>query len=184
MSVPSGYVDSQTWQAWYDALLIVCANTSVLFLSLLGVAAAAVAYVASLPEDGKAAGDDNTDRARRRALSILDEAEEEREEEADCVLRRRAVSTEAGHGQTGTGGSQHGQTGAGESEDVRTCSKEPRRAEAAKAFALSREDAAKERLVTQEQLGHIFGVMTQHKDKFGETSLGELEEQLRLYASQ
>ena len=36
-------------QAWYEALLIVGANTSVLFLSLVGVAAAAVAYVATLP---------------------------------------------------------------------------------------------------------------------------------------
>ncbi|KAF2369016.1 hypothetical protein FHG87_000239 [Trinorchestia longiramus] len=177
MSPSTGYINSQTWEAWYESWVVVYGNASlVLVLSfLLSVAAAAAVYLLPTlqqPQPDEANQiqlerdiDSNEDLIRKKTDGDTDQ--DHYHDECNGISQARKDALEAMNAEGGGGCIfTHG--------GLRRRKEEP---------SMSPFYQRKEKEVTNEQLATIHRIMQEQRDKFGDTSMEDLVDQLKLYNS-
>ncbi|KAG0713493.1 Matrix-remodeling-associated protein 7 [Chionoecetes opilio] len=159
----TGYVNSQSWQAWGESFEVLWSNTSFLFLASVGVAVAAVVgvggWAATLTTHHHAHPTHNPRKARPQE-------EEEEDKREDAEQDRMAVDKVVEYSQHLPGQVKKAKHSALEKNIEQSMNAEQKQAE---------------REIQSEQLAAIFSMMKEQEEKFGETTMDEIKDQMKLY---
>lgn len=167
LTVMSGYVDSQTWEAWFESYEVSWNNTSFIFVVsvLLSLAVVIATWMMRIPNDDS---DHKQEYNERMKLQDIQEAkaEEESDNEEKEEINEKSTGNllEFNHYLP---------------ENVEKVQRRP--SEKTIETQLSAEQIMAERKAQSEQLAAIFKMMQDQEEKFGETTIDEIKDQMKLY---
>ncbi|XP_018008613.1 uncharacterized protein LOC108666287 [Hyalella azteca] len=179
MASSAGYINSQTWEAWYESWLVVYGNASMVLMVAFLISLAAAAAVYYLPVLQPCHDDLIDHNLLDKKYSVGGLAKKEMMDCSDCNDgSNNDESTGISADRIGEADSlkaeDDGFIFAGENVRRRTCNPQPE---------LSSYDQHMEKEVKNEQLATIHRLMQAQREKFGDTSMDDLVNQMKLYAS-
>lgn len=163
-SVEAGYTNSQTWQAWLETSQVLWNNTSLIFVASVCVSLAVV-VVSWLLSNSR----------QHYPQSCLTEPEEPHREcsKKDTVEKTADLDQDKVDVDKVMQYSQHlpGQVKRAQQRSL----------EKSIETEMSEEQRATEREIQSQQLAAIFKMMKEQEEKFGETTMDEIKDQMKLY---
>ncbi|KAK7080659.1 hypothetical protein SK128_012962 [Halocaridina rubra] len=149
----SGFVDSQTWEAWFESLEVFWDNTSYIFIISICLSLVLVLATWMLPIG---------------FLGTENAASSEGYEELKSDM---SESTNSSENQM-----------EGKRKFIDTKTAERRALEKEMEVQMTLEQKREEREAQSQQLEAIFRMMQEQEDKFGKTSIGDIQDQMKLYS--
>lgn len=163
-SVEAGYTNSQTWQAWLETSQVLWNNTSLIFVASVCVSLAVV-VVSWLLSNSR----------QHYPQSCLTEPEKPHREcsKKDTVEKTADLDQDKVDVDKVMQYSQHlpGQVKRAQQRSL----------EKSIETEMSEEQRATEREIQSQQLAAIFKMMKEQEEKFGETTMDEIKDQMKLY---
>ncbi|KAG7157706.1 matrix-remodeling-associated protein 7-like isoform X2 [Homarus americanus] len=164
-----GYTNSQTWEAWWESLEVSWNNTSFIFLASVALSMALVVaswMTWSSGDDLDLGHEDESERTKLQDVQEVNSDQESEHEEPDEGKEEKSVEE--------VYGLNHQLTG-----EVKKV--ERRALERTVESQMTDEQRQAEREAQTEQLAAIFKMMQDQEDKFGQTTIDDIKDQMKLY---
>lgn len=160
----AGYTNSQTWQAWLETYQVLWNNTSLIFVASVCVSVVVVVVSWILSRSRQHYPQSRLTQPKEPHEECLEKDTVEKTEDSD--QDKRDVDKVIQYGQHLPGQVKRAQQ---------------RSLEKSIETEMSEEQRATEREIQSQQLAAIFKMMKEQEEKFGETTMDEIKDQMKLY---
>lgn len=166
MEEPLGYSNSQTWQAWFESYQVLWNNTSLIFVASVGVSLAVVVVSWVMGRAGSLRRSPRTQGGKDNSPKEGTEEEDSEKNEDKFDQEKKDVDRVIKYAQHLPGELKKAHQRSLEKTIETDMSEDQRRAE---------------REAQSQQLAAIFKLMQEQEEKFGETTMDEIKDQMKLY---